>query len=425
MSRLVHGLEEHKLQTTFATLRRRAFTLVGSDRSAHDIAVAGLRFAFLVWLCMRVVFSAWGAMALVTANPQSFENAYATHPDIEPPQRDLYGLTIGVWNIYDTRHYVQIVEQGYQSDPSWLPAYFPGFPMLIAVVRPLTGGDSLLAGWLIANVSAIIFFWFLYRLVAPDYGTAAARRAVVFSAVFPASFFLFLGYVEAMFLACTVAAFYYAGLKKWWLAGVLGGVATLTKQPGVFLMLPLAYMYLRQFDLRRAPREILKRIDWLPLLLIPLSAMAYMLYRYIYVEAPILGATDLGGQQALQLPGAPLLSALTLVRADNPMLGYNLLDIAFTLVMVVLSIGVLLKVRSVPLQIYTATLLLANLSLTMYTYVWRPEVNMPRRALLIFPMFIFLALITGSPRRFHYLAAISGAVGLFLCGAFVTWAFVS
>ncbi|MDQ3706514.1 MAG: glycosyltransferase family 39 protein [Chloroflexota bacterium] len=394
-----------------------------------------LKVALLVWFVMRVVLSVWGATVLINGNAESLRNAHPAYPSAVWPNRDLYGMTVGLWNVYDAQNYSKIVEHGYEADPAWLTAYFPGLPLLIKLVNLITFGDSLLSGWLIANLSAIIFFWYLYRLVEPEYGAAVARRAVIFSAIFPASFFLFLGYVEATFLAATVAAFYYARASKWWLAGILGGLAALCKQPGIFMSLPFAYMYLREqatrqgierpLSLLRRPLALLKTWQWLWLLLIPAAAGAYSLYRYLFVKAPLNGASDMGGQQILEFPGVPLLKALAQVTPDNPMLLFNLMDIFFTLLMIAMVTGVMLKVKSVELRLYSLALLVANLSLTMYTYYLRPEVNMPRRTLIIFPIFIFLGVIMEKPRAFRYVAALSLVGCIFLSGLWVLWVFVS
>ncbi|MDQ3929372.1 MAG: glycosyltransferase family 39 protein [Chloroflexota bacterium] len=394
-----------------------------------------LKVALLVWFGMRVVLSVWGATVLIAGNAESLQNANAAYSEAVWPTRDFYGMTIGLWNVYDTHQYSIIVAQGYEADPAWLTAYFPGLPLLIKLVNLFTLGDSLLSGWLVANFSAIIFFWYLYRLVKPDYGAAAARRTVIFSAIFPSSYFLFVGYVEATFLAATVAAFYYARASKWWLAGILGGVAALCKQPGIFLSLPFAYMYLREqatlqgierpLSLLRRPQALLKTWQWLWLLLIPATAGAYTLYRYLFIKAPITGAADLGGEERLQLPGVPLLRAIEQVRADNPMLAFNLMDIFFTLLLIVLMAGVMLKVKSMELRLYSLMLLVTNLSLTMYTYIYRPEVNVPRRMLIIFPIFIFLGVFLERPRHFRFVAVLSLLGCIFLSGLWVLWFFVS
>ncbi|HET6261186.1 MAG TPA: hypothetical protein VFG99_02970 [Chloroflexia bacterium] len=414
--------------------------LVTADKERPDVvqksaAKEALKFALLVWFIMRLLLSGWGAVVLLNGNPQSFENARLAYPDAQHPARDFYGLTVGLWNVYDTHHYTLIAENGYEIDPHWHTAYFPGLPLLINLVNFITFGNSMLSGLLIANFSAIIFFWYLYRLVEPEYGAAAARRAVVFSAVFPVSYFLFVGYVESTFLAATVSAVYYARASKWWAAGLRGGLAALLKQPGVFLSVPFAYMYLRDqgsrlgiehpLGLLKRPVALIKTWQWLWLLLVPAAAGAYTLYRYLFSKAPIAGAMDLGGQETLLFPGEPLLRALAQVRPDTPMLLLNLMDIFFTLLLVVLAVGVMVKVKEVELRLYTLMLLAANLCLTMYTYIYRPEVNVPRRTLIIFPVFIFLGIVIQRPRTFRLVSELSLLACVLLSGMWVMWVFVS
>jgi hypothetical protein len=347
------------------------------------------------------------------------------YPDVVFPNHDLYGYTIGVWNIYDVRHYITIAEQGYQADPTWLPAYFPGLPLVIKLVSPLMLGDSLLASLVIANACAILFFWYLYRLVEMDFGADVARRAVVFSAIFPSSFYLFIGYTEAPLLAAMVASLYYARLGKWWAAGLLAGAAAFIKQPGIFILIPLAFIYWQQYRPARGVWPLRGRLNWAWLLCAPLSAAAYSLYRYLFIVAPSSDLSDMGGEQKLTFPGYPLFKAIQVIQPANTLLPFNLMDIVFTLLTIALMAGVLIKVRSVPYRLFTLALGVTNLSIYMYTYLYRPEVNSPRRLLIVFPIFIFLALITPSRRAYRLLAYTSGALFLILAGLFTNWIFIS
>ena len=159
----------------------------GTSDAARSRSVAweGLKYAFVVWLVVRLVLSAWGALVMTIAPESSHAHIYRDYPDVVLPRHDLYGYTIGLWNIYDTRHYISIAEHGYVGDLSWMTAYFPGYPLAIKLVTPLVLGDSLLAALVLSNACALLFFWYLYRLVAMDFGEKVARRAVLF----PASFF--------------------------------------------------------------------------------------------------------------------------------------------------------------------------------------------------------------------------------------------
>lgn len=396
---------------------------VGVERLVSKDA---LKLAFGVWLAVRVVLSVWGALIMAVAPADSLDHVRRDYPDVVLPNRDLYGYTIGVWNIYDTRHYITIAERGYEADPDWLTAYFPGYPLMIKALSPLLLGDSLLASLLIANVCAIIFFWYLYRLVEPEFGKDVARRTVVLAAVFPASFFLFMGYTEAPLMAFVVMSLYYAREQRWWLAGVLAGCAAFVKQPGIFLLVPLAYMFWRQYRAAGRSWALRQKVAWLWLLLSPLAALAFTLYRYLYIAPPITDPADLGSSQRLTFPGLPLLEALRVVRADNPLLAYNLMDIGFTFLMIGLLVGVVLKLRhNVPYLLFSLVLGLMNLCIYMYTYLYRPEVNMPRRMMIIIPMFIFLALSLSNRRAYRMVTYASFALFLCLSGLFANWIFVS
>lgn len=362
---------------------------------------------------------------MAVAPEESHRHIYRDYPGVVFPSHDLYGYTIGVWNIYDVRNYITIAERGYEADPGWLPAYFPGYPLLIKLVNPLLLGDSLLAALLIANACAIIFFWYLYRLAEMDYGIKVARRAVLLSALFPASFFLFMGYTEAPLLTAILAAIYYARRNVWWLSGMLAGTAAFIKQPGIFLLVPLICIYWQQYRANKASSSLAQKFNWLWLLLAPLASLSYTLYRYSYIAAPIADASDMGGAQKLAFPGFPLLKAIQAISPDNTLLPYNLMDIAFALLMVVLVAGVVVKLRSTPYALYALTFAAVNLSIYMYPYVLRPEVNAPRRLLLIFPIFILLALHTKSHRAYRLVLYTSAALFLIMSGLFTNWIFIS
>ena len=399
-----------------------------------------LKVAVAVWLVLRIVLSLWGALIFAIAPPRSYDHVRRAYPDVVLPDHDLYGYTIGLWNLYDTRHYITIAERGYEADPAWLPAYFPAYPLMIKAVSPLLLGDSLLAALVISNLCAIIFFWYLYRLIEPEYGPAVAKRAVILAAAFPASFFLFMGYTEAPLLAFMVASIYYARQRKWWLAGLLAAVATLIKQPGILLLAPLVYMYWQQRRASGLPAQAQaptpQKWSWAWLSLSPLAFLAYSLYRYLYISAPLPGFADISsllwfrqstaaGSQGLTFPGLPLLGAILTANSDNPLLPYNLMDIGFTLLMVALLIGISLKIRSTAYRIFALSVGLVNMSVYMWTYAYRPEANMPRRLLLIFPIFLLLAIMLPERRAFRMVIYTSMVLFLSLSALFTNWIFIS
>lgn len=206
------------------------------------------RHVVLGWLASRAL-----VMVLVAVVARLAGIGPETHP-----------LRDGVWVLdrfayWDSYHFIRIAEQGYL--PPGLPccdqAFFPGYPLLIAGVRPLVLGGTVLAGLLVTLVCGALAAAALERLAVERTGAArAGTYAVAWLAVAPATVFLTAVYTEATFLALAVGAWLAAGRHRWWLAGMAAAGASVVRVNGLFLLLGLAVMYLLQLrgEGRRWPR---------------------------------------------------------------------------------------------------------------------------------------------------------------------------
>lgn len=188
-------------------------------------------------------------------------------------------LWTDVWNVWDAKWYLNIAEHGYtyvspdQGEANY--AFFPLYPILIRLVGYLIG-STYAAGIIVSNVCLIIACYFLYKLIRLDEDQETAKRTIKYLFVFPTAF-IFSGILtESLFLALILAVFYYARKKHWLLAGTIGLFASLTKLIGAFLILPLAYEYLKQrnFSIKKI------RFNALFLLLIPLGVVCFAAYNY-------------------------------------------------------------------------------------------------------------------------------------------------
>lgn len=164
-----------------------------------------------------------------------------------------------VW--WDAFHFLRIADRGYL--PPELPCcdqvFFPGYPFAIRGAGVLTAGNGVLAGLLVTQLAASASVVLLWRVaVQPGSraeggsGTrsplapAVGRNAVLLLAVTPFGLFLSSVYSEALFLALSLGA-WLAGLRRrWWIAGVLAGLAAGTRINGLFLAAALGVMYLAQ-----------------------------------------------------------------------------------------------------------------------------------------------------------------------------------
>jgi hypothetical protein len=166
-----------------------------------------------------------------------------------PPQQSFLSL----WDNWDARHLVTIGEHGYFSAASdaHATAFFPLFPMLVALLLPV-GLPPVAAGLVVSALASLAAGAYLFRLTEEEVGEGAGRRALLYMMLFPTAVFLVAPYSEAVFLAGAIGAFYYARRQRWHLVGVPAAVAMGARFAGVFVLLGLAVELLRQRDFTRA-----------------------------------------------------------------------------------------------------------------------------------------------------------------------------
>src|SRR5262249_13751245 len=100
---------------------------------------------------------------------------------------------------------------------------------------------------------------------------------------------------ESLCLLFGVLCLLWARRGSWWLAGLAGGLAALTRQQGVFLALPLAWELWEAAD-RRWRHVIGAWRDWLALGLVPAGLLIWLVYRAVALNDL---RADFSGTQAL------------------------------------------------------------------------------------------------------------------------------
>jgi len=156
-----------------------------------------------------------------------------------------------VWARWDSDWYIQIAQHGYLW-PSSRPAFFPLYPLLTGGLGHMLGGNTIIAGVLVSLAACAGAFVLLERLARLKLDAETARRAVLFLAVFPTTLFLGAVYSESLFLLLSLAAFLLAERGRFAAAGVVGGLAALTRPVGLALVPGLAVLAWKSPDRRRA-----------------------------------------------------------------------------------------------------------------------------------------------------------------------------
>jgi len=195
----------------------------------------------------------------------------------------------------DAGWYLRIAESWYQYDPQagplvqQSPVFFPLYPGLVRLVNTVAAGASVNAlpatALIVANVTALVALALLYHLVRREFTTADAQRTVWYLLAFPVSFSLSAAYAEPVFLLACVGAVYAARLDRWWLAGLAGAAAALSRPYGVLIVVPLAFEYART---HWGSLRSVVRVPALGLSLPVVGLGAWMVYMYTLSGDPLL-----------------------------------------------------------------------------------------------------------------------------------------
>lgn len=287
-------------------------------------------------------------------------------------------ILLAVWGRWDAVHYLDIATDGYQGTDM---AFFPLYPLLIRIVGSLAG-NHLIAGLLISNASFFFGLLYLYKLLEHEYDRAVARRAIFYVSIFPTSVYFTAVYTESLFFMLTVASFYYMRSRQWWMAGIFGFFAALTRVEGVLLLVPFVIEWLTQERPLR-PRAI---YDLAAGALIPLGLAIYMAYLWVLRADPLyFSHVQIHWNRHLAPPWVSLANAFgKLIHATSGQLAANQsLEIAFTLLMIAVLLAGWHSLRPSYIA-YMALSILVPMSTSNL-------MSMPRFALVLFPMFVILA----------------------------------
>ena len=327
---------------------------------------------------------------------------------------------LAVWGRWDAVHYLDIAQHGYYGTDM---AFFPLYPGLIRLVA-LFIGDGLLAGLLISNVALFVGCLFFYKLVEHQYDRTVAHRAVFYLSIFPTAIFFSAVYTEALFFALTVASFYYIRERKWLTAGLVGGLAAMTRVEGVLLFVPFAIEALYP-EGRFAGHELLTRSLRSTRIaiggaLIPLGLFAYMAMLWVLRGDPLYFThVQTHWDRHLAFPWVSVIHSFeTIAKAPVPVtVAGQIIELAFTALM----LGVLAASVGRMRWSYWFYMLL-SIVVPMST---ASLMSMPRFALVLFPMFMMLAVWGTRPAVNNAIVSFSlSLLGLFTV-LFADWYWVA
>lgn len=360
--------------------------------------------------------SAWWLIAMLGAGVLTwFARIVDTNPQGIALSRST-GLraVLGTWGQWDWKYYGSIAHDGYGAIWPHNAAFFPSYPMLVRLADVILPGPTIVAGLAVSSLALLGALIVLHRLVEREFDGAVAGRAVMFLLAFPTGFFLVAPYPTALFVLLLASAFLAMRSGRWWVAGVLGGLASGTRTAGLLLVLPFAYEYLRQ---RRG-----LRLDALAIALVPSGLLAYMTYTYVrFGDALLFVHVQRVWHRQLAPPWVAVARSVRAMWHFSPFVGQvnvlNFAAVTFVAAMLVLAV-VRLPRDQLAFPLFGAAQLLLSIS---YPDLLGPDQSLmsaARFVLEIFPAFLMAAVVGG---RLQWFTRVYLALGLLIQGTLVTY----
>jgi Mannosyltransferase (PIG-V) len=371
-----------------------------------------------------------GEGGLAERNAQKFDVPALTHPF--GGFGDVVLSPLARW---DSVWYLSIAEGGYEG--SAREAFFPLYPLLTRTLALPAGASEealLLAAYAVSLLALLGALYLLWRLVALELGRPLANPTLLLLVAFPGSLYFGAPYSESLFLLASVGAFYAARTGHWAWAGAAAGAASATRSAGILLLLPLAWMW---WSSGRRPRDA----AWL--LLAPLGLVGYAIYLeaatgdglaflqvqeawYRHFAGPLGGVWDgtvAAFDGARQLLSGSRETVYFEQAAGDPyrIAAQNLLLFGFMVFALVAAVGTL---RRLPFA-YGAYVVAALMLPLSFPVEPQPLMSLPRFLAVLFPIFMWLALVCEERRLTDRVAALSAlGLGLFVT-QYATWHFIA
>ena len=312
---------------------------------------------------------------------------------------------VNMFSRWDAGWYLEIAKSGYSYRPGYpsSTAFFPLYPLLIRAIHtvlhvPPTDYWFLVSGILISNICLIAALIYFHKILTIDFSKKVASRANLYLLVFPTTFFLSSVYAESLFLALVLSAFFYARTNRWIVACILAALAALCRSQAIVMGLPLFLEYLQQRNFN------VRQIKWnvLAFVFIPAALIAFVFYLYTkFGSWSVIFEVQQAWGRRLMWPWHTLFWVLghaPALSADH----HEWLDLGFLgLLLIAAVVGLYLLRPCYSLYLWFSLLFLSS---------WGMLGSIPRFDLVVFPLFIVMAIVGTRSYAFHLAYLITATV---------------
>jgi hypothetical protein len=381
---------------------------------------ADWEIALAITAALRVVYTGVAAVAAVILHPDArLIQSNVLIENLPAPGGWHYAL-LGIWERFDTLWYLRIAERGYD-----LPAGVVFYPLYPWLIRGLSGvAGPMTAALLISTVAAFFYFLGLLRLgrnegrngvrnevrseMRNEFPGTRPLRTVILAAVWPASFFFFAGYTEALAVALIVWCIVWARDDRWAAAAACAFAAGLTRSAGTLVIVPLAIMAWG------APR----RARW-PVAIAPLGTLGYWFWLHQTGRLSVEAAYRIYWNTEVASPWTTLWRAIrSLAERFDLLVMISLVALIFFFVA---GVGTRRRMR-IEDRCFSAAVIV-HLLLRL---CWPPLLGAPRYLLPVYPAYLTMGEWAEKMKRtrFAFLCGTLFAFNLIWMLAFLNWSLV-
>jgi len=235
----------------------------------------------IIWILLRLLTSTFAGIVSAIKPILPLEISIRFFPPIAPLTQWFNRAFLSPWLRWDAAWYQQIVVHGYGSSDGTAPFQ----PLYAWLATPLAkaGISPILSLLIVSGLAGIALFFLYQKLANIDLSSMGARFSLMLFALAPPAFILFAPYSEAVFLLAAVACLFFLRKKSWWLAGIMGGIAALTRQQGILLLIPMTW---ELWEISRHRFTLVKKQwqKWLAILLVPMGLLIWLIYRALFLN---------------------------------------------------------------------------------------------------------------------------------------------
>lgn len=350
---------------------------------------------FIVWRLFLFLPLLIGSIFLPYRNGYGFTNIWIYVKPYFPVSHPL----MFPWANFDGVHYLAIAGQGYTDNGR----FFPFYPLLIKIGTLIFGSPPpfgtvyFVSAFMISNFSLLLSLVIFYKLMRLDYSEKIALYSSLFMLFFPTSFFLGSIYSESVFLLVCLLSFYFARKEKWFLSGLFGLFASLTRVIGI-IMFPVLFV-----EFVKSKQKNNKQFFFI--LLAPLGIVIYAIYNWIHWGNPFKFLILLGDLNDGRTTTSFVFPLQTVYRYIKIIVSVS--PIQYEWWIAVLELGVFFFVFGLIVVMWKKRM---KLSYRIFTIlgILIPVLSgtlsgLPRYILPLFPLFLCIALIENRLFRMIYM----------------------